>query len=64
MWEMNEQHNRIWRDVHHVWQWGITDRDLMTTLEQLDFKLEYFNNHGRQGYPANFEGHSFIFTKA
>ena len=64
MWELNPQHKRIWRDVHHAWQWGITDKDLMTTLEQLSFKLEYFCNHGQQSYPANFEGHSFIFTKA
>ena len=63
MWELNTQHKRIWRDVHHVWQWGITDKDLITTLEQLNFKLEYFCNHGRQKYPSNFEGHSFIFTK-
>lgn len=63
MWEINTQHKRIWRDVHHVWQWGITDKDLIETLWQLDFKLDYFCNHGRQGYPSNFEGHSFIFTK-
>jgi hypothetical protein len=63
MWELNTQHKRIWRDIHHVWQWGITDKDLIATLEQLNFKLEYFCNHGRQGYPANFEGHAFIFTK-
>jgi len=64
MWELNLQHNRIWRDVHHVWQWGITDKDLIATLEQLNFKLEYFCNHGQQGYPSNFEGHSFVFSKA
>jgi hypothetical protein len=63
MWELNTQHKRIWRDIHHVWQWGITDKDLIATLDQLNFKLEYFCNHGRQGYPANFEGHAFIFTK-
>ncbi len=64
MWELNEQHQRIWRDIHHVWQWGITDRDLVSTLEHLSFKLEYFCNHGQQGYPPSFEGHSFIFKKA
>jgi hypothetical protein len=64
MWEINPQHGRIWRDVHHVWQWGITDRDLISTSEQLGFKLGYFCNHGRQGWSEAFESHSFIFLKA
>jgi len=63
MWEINTRHGRIWRDVHHVWQWGITDKDLIYTLEQLNFKLEYFCNHGQQGCPETFESHSFIFIK-
>ena len=63
MWEIAPRHGRIWRDVHHVWQWGITDKDLMSTLERLGFKLEYFCDHGRQGYPESFENHAFIFNK-
>jgi hypothetical protein len=63
MWEMHPEHERIWRDVHHVWQWGITDHDLLDTMEQLGFVLTYFRNHGKFGNLKNFENGAFIFFK-
>lgn len=63
MWEIHPEHGRIWRDVHHVWQWGITDHDLFDTMEQIGFVLTYFKNHGRFGNLKNFENHAFIFSK-
>ena len=63
MWEIHPEHGRIWRDVHHVWQWGITDHDLFDTMERIGFVLTYFKNHGRFGNLKNFENHAFIFSK-
>jgi hypothetical protein len=63
MYEINPEHNRIWRDVHHVWQWGITDHDLISTMEQLGFQLDYLKNHGQFHNLKNFENHAFLFRK-
>lgn len=63
MYDIHPQHNRIWRDIHNVWQWGITSRDLRGKMEELGFKLKYFKNCGRFGYLENFENHAFVFSK-
>jgi hypothetical protein len=44
--ETNERRGRPWRDVHDVWQWGITDADLRAKLSELGFTLVHFENHG------------------
>ncbi len=63
MYEIHPQHKRIWRDIHNVWQWGITDRDLLRTMENLGYKMQYFKNCGRFGSLPNFENHAFVFQK-
>ena len=55
MHEMHPQHKRPWRDIHNVWQWGITDRDLVSKLEGLGFRMQYYKNCGRFGDLPNFE---------
>lgn len=61
--EIHPQHNKIWRDIHNVWQWGITDHDLISTMESLGFKMQYYKNCGRYGSLPNIENHAFIFQK-
>jgi hypothetical protein len=61
--EIHPQHKRIWRDIHNVWQWGITDRDLLRTMENLGYKMQYYKNCGRFTSLANFENHAFVFQK-
>lgn len=61
--EMHPQHNRAWRDIHNVWQWGITDRDLTQAMEKVGFKMKYYKNCGRFKSLPNFENHAFIFQK-
>jgi len=63
MYEINEEHNKIWRDVHNVWQWGITDNDLVDTMKELGFEKKFYKNCGRIGNLPNFENHSFVFKK-
>jgi len=64
MYEIHPQHKRIWRDVHNVWQWGISDRDLLGTMEGLGYKMQYYKNRGRFGSLPNFENHAFVFHKS
>jgi hypothetical protein len=63
MYEIHPQHQRIWRDIHNVWQWGITDRDLLSTMQNLGYKMQYYKNCGRFGSLPNFENHGFVFQK-
>jgi len=63
IYELHPQHKRIWRDIHNVWQWGITDRDLLNTMDFLGYKLRYYKNCGRFGSLTNFEKHAFVFQK-
>jgi hypothetical protein len=61
--EKHPDHDRPWKDVHHIWQWGITDTDLRVKVESLGFRLQFRKNCGRFGTLPNFENHAFVFTK-
>ena len=61
--EKHPDHDRPWRDVRHIWQWGITDTDLRAKVESLDFRLQFMKNCGRFGKLGNFENHAFVFSK-
>lgn len=61
--EIHPDHNRPWRDVHHIWQWGITDTDLESKVAELGFKLMSKKNCGSFGRLPNFENHAFIFAR-
>lgn len=61
--EKHPDHDRPWRDVHHIWQWGITDKDLISVAETAGLRLIYQNNYGKFGRLANFENRGFIFAR-
>ena len=61
--EKHPHHDRLWRDVHHIWQWGITDVDLRAKVESLGFRLQFMKNCGPLWRLENFENHAFVFTK-
>ena len=61
--EMHPQYQRPWRDIHNVWQWGITDRDLESLLNGLGFVLRHKRNCGRFSTWESFENHAFVFTR-
>ncbi|ODR05028.1 hypothetical protein BHQ21_15465 [Mycobacterium sherrisii] len=61
--QIHPDHNRPWRDVHHIWQWGITDTDLEAKVDELGFTLLHKKNCGRFGRLPNFENHAFIFAR-
>ncbi|MGI8890864.1 MAG: hypothetical protein ACR2G0_08810 [Chthoniobacterales bacterium] len=61
--EVLPEHGRPNRDVHHIWQWGITDASLISKLDRLGFALRYFKDHGYFWNLDRFRNHSFIFEK-
>lgn len=63
MYEMHPQHNRIWRDIHNIWQWGIVDDCLFAKMKELGFRLQYYRNFGQFYHLHNFENHAFVFKK-
>jgi len=64
---MNEMHpvhrDRTYRDMPDVWQWGITDQDLIELLSSLGFIMMYFKNCGPFGQLKNMENHAFVFSR-
>lgn len=51
------------RDNIDVWQWGITDDDLISKMKELDFRLHFFENRGLFPNTKMMENHSFLFIK-
>ena len=57
------ERGRTYRDIHNVWQWGITDRDLSRVAEGLGFEVVYFENAGTWQDRTAFENHGFVFRR-
>lgn len=62
--EIHPRYNKRYGDVHNVWQWGITDNDLVAMLERLGFRLAFRKNYGQFSTFRAFENHAFIFVRA
>jgi len=63
MYEIHPTFNRIWRDIHPVWQWGITDTDLIHKMHELGFNPVYLKNEGVWNNLPNWELNAFVFKK-
>lgn len=61
--EIHPQYNKPWKDIHNIFQWGITDADLRSVLDGLGFREVHYKNHGRFSNLPAFENHAFIFVK-
>jgi hypothetical protein len=61
--EIHPVYGKPWRDIHNIFQWGITDRDLRAAMAGLDFREFSYRNHGRFSKLPAFENHSFIFVR-
>ncbi len=61
--EFHPEHQRPWRHIHNIWQWGITDEDLIHRMKRLGYRLQYFVNHGRFRKLRYFENHAFLFKR-
>lgn len=63
MYEIHPTYKLKWRDIPDVWQWGITDIDLIERMVNLGFTLQYYKNCGQFGRLENFQNHAFVFQK-
>lgn len=61
--QKHPDHDRTWRDVHHIWQWGIIDQDLIDVAEGCGMRLVHRKDLGRFGRLTNFRNRGFIFTR-
>lgn len=61
--EKHPDHDRPWRDVHHIWQWGIIDRDLISVAEASGMRLVHHTDLGQFGRLTNFRNRGFIFAR-
>jgi hypothetical protein len=61
--EMHPTYGKAWGDIHNIFQWGITDRALRTTMKHLGYEEVYYANHGRFSELPAFENHAFVFVR-
>jgi hypothetical protein len=59
--DINPRRSKPWRDVHDIWQWGITDDDLVTRMAQLGFELRHREIGGPWRGLESFHESSFVF---
>ena len=57
------ERGRRFRDVHNIWQWGITDRDMRRRAEELGLELVYFENAGTWQDREAFENHGYVLRR-
>jgi hypothetical protein len=51
------------RDSHEIWQWGITDDDLIAAMRDLGFGLRFFKSWGRWLRLESFDRQAFVFAR-
>jgi hypothetical protein len=47
----------------HIWQWGITDNDLIARVNSLGFAMQFYKNCGQFEPLRHVENHAFAFSK-
>jgi hypothetical protein len=60
---IDPRYGRAVRDIHEIWQWGITDHDLIATMAGLDYTLVRLENAGRWRAMGNFDNVGFVFVR-
>ena len=61
--EPNARRGRPWRDVHDIWQWGITDAALQAKLVELGFALAHTESPGPWQGLNEFTDSSYVFVR-
>ncbi|MCW3010908.1 MAG: hypothetical protein JWO90_1312 [Solirubrobacterales bacterium] len=62
--EVKPDRGKPWRDVHDVWQWGITDAELRARMADLGFTAAWAERRGRWRGLADFEDCAYVFHRA
>ena len=59
--EIDPLHNKPRRDLHHFWQWAITNNDLITWMNSLGYDLMYIRPSTIWSHNKHFQDYGFIF---
>ena len=62
--EIHPHYGRPYRDINAIWQWGITNEDLIDVMSREGFRLVESINGGPISSAEEFENRGFIFEKA
>jgi hypothetical protein len=62
--ELNERRGRPWRDVHDIWQWGITDDALTARMAELGFAVRLAEENGPWRGLERFHESAFVFERS
>jgi hypothetical protein len=60
--QINPERGRPWRDVHDVWQWGITDAALERTMDGLGFTRAHYQDAGPWQGLERFANRAFVYV--
>jgi hypothetical protein len=61
--EEHPRYRRPWRDIHELWQWGITNRDLHRVMTELGYRLVHYENAGQWQELERFESCAFVYLR-
>jgi hypothetical protein len=61
--EIHPSYGKPWRDIHNIFQWGITDADLRAHMKDLGYHELSYRNYGQFSDLPAFENHSFVFKR-
>jgi hypothetical protein len=61
--DANVHRGRRWRDVHDIWQWGITGPALERKVSSLGFRLAHTESRGRWRGLDAFDDSAFVFIR-
>jgi len=60
--EIHPVYGKPWRDIHNIFQWGITDKGLREHMEKLGFQELFFADYGQFSDLPMFRNHGFVFV--
>src|SRR5262249_11790386 len=62
--EIHPEYKCRYRDCHHFWQWGMTDKDLIDKMKRLGFRMHYYRTmFQREDIKNDAESRAFAFIK-
>ena len=61
--EIHPKYNRPVRDIHEIWQWGVTDADLQRAATELGFRLTYWEHGGQWRMLERFDNIAYVFVR-
>jgi hypothetical protein len=59
--EIDALHRKPRRDLHHFWQWAITNNDLISWMNSLGYDLKYIRPGSVWSHNKHFQDYGFIF---